>query len=73
MQLTAPVCPIHCNGGTGHDNNFPLCNLMDLVNHLPNMVDKGDCEGRKGPVDIYVCGVLIERAVWKVMMKRHKS
>ena len=73
MHMIAPVCPIHCNGGTGHDNNFPLCNLMDLVNHLPNMIDKGDCEGRKGPVDIYVCGVLIERAVWKVMMKRHKS
>ena len=37
------------------------------------IVDKGDSEGRKGPVEIYVCGVLIERGAWKVMMKRQMS
>ena len=46
---------------------------MVLVNHLLKMADKGDCEGRKGPVEIYVCGVLIEMAVWKVIMKRQTS
>ena len=46
---------------------------MVLVNHLLKMADKGDCEGRKGPVEIYVCGVLIEMAVRKVMMKRQTS
>ena len=51
-HVTGPECPIHCNGGVGHDNNFPLCILILLVNHLLKMLDKGDCEGRKGPVEI---------------------
>ena len=46
---------------------------MVLVNHSLKMLDKGDCEGRKGPVEIYVCGVLIEIGVWNVMMKRQIS
>jgi len=46
---------------------------MVLGNHLLKVLDKGDCEGRKGPVEIYVCGVLIEMGVWKVMMKRQTS
>ena len=50
--LTEPECPIQCNGGAGHDNNFPLCILMILGNHSLKMLDKGDCEGRKGPVEI---------------------
>ena len=33
-------------------------------------VDKGDFEGRKAPVEIYVCGVLIEMGVRKMIMKR---
>ena len=73
MDVTASVCPIHCNGGAGHDNNFPLCILMVLVNHVLKIVDKGVSEGRKGPVEIYVCGVLIERGAWKVIMKRQMS
>ena len=73
MDVIASVCPIHCNGGAGHDNSFPLCILMVLVNHVPKMVDKGESEGRKGPVEIYVCGVLIERGIWKVMIKRQVS
>ena len=73
MNVTARVCPIHCNGGAGHDNNFPLCILMVLVNHVPKMVDKGESEGRKGTVEMYVWGVLIERGIWKVMMKRQVS
>ena len=73
LELTTDVCPIHCNGGAGHDNNFPLCILMVLGNHVLKMVDKGDSEGRKGPVEIYVCGVLVERGAWKVMMKRQMS
>ena len=73
MDVTAEVCPIHCNGGAGHDTNFPLCILMDLGSHVLKIVDKGDSEGRKGPVEIYVCGVLIERGAWKVVMKRLRS
>ena len=46
---------------------------MVLVKHSLKILDKGDCEGRKGPVEIYVWGVLIEMAVWKVMMKRQTS
>ena len=46
---------------------------MVLGNHVLKMVDKGDSEGRKGPVEIYVCGVLIESGAWKVMMKRQMS
>jgi hypothetical protein len=73
MHVTAPVCPTNCNGGAGHDNNFPLCILMVLVKNVLKTVDKGDSEGRKGPVEIYVCGALIERGVWKVIMKRQMS
>jgi len=42
---------------------------MPLVNNLLKMVDKGDCEGRKGRVEIYMCGALIETGEPKVMMK----
>jgi hypothetical protein len=73
MDVTASVCPIHCNGGAGHDSKFPLLTFMVFVNHVLKMVDKGDSEGRKGPVEIYVCGALIERAVWKVIIKRQIS
>ena len=73
MQLTPPVWPIHCNGGAGHDGSFPLRILMPLGNHVLKIVDKSDCDGRKGPVDIYVCGVLIETGVWKAMMKWQTS
>ena len=73
MDVTVWVCPIHCNGGAGHDNNFPPCTLMVLINHALKIADKGDSEGRKCPVEIYVCGVLIERGVWKVMMNRQMS
>jgi len=52
MEAITSVCPIHCNGGAGHVNNLPLCILIVLVNHLLKMLDKGDCEGRKGPVEI---------------------
>jgi len=37
------------------------------------IVDKGDFEGRNGPVEIYVCGVLIEMGVRKTSMKRQTS
>ena len=72
-DVTLLVCPIHSNGGAGHDNNFPFCILMVFVNDVLKVVDKGDSEGRNGPVEIYVCGVLIERGAWKVMMKRQMS
>jgi len=52
MQFTPRVCPIHFNGGAGHDNNFPLCILIPLVNHLLKMVDKCDSTGKKGCVEI---------------------
>src|SRR5258708_12359962 len=67
------LCPIHSSGGAGHDNNFPVCILMDLVNPTLKMPAKCDCDGRKGPVEIYVCGVLIEMGVRKAMMKRQTS
>src|SRR5258706_11437874 len=73
MQVTQSVCPIHSNGGAGHDSNFPLFTSMPLANCAQKMVDKCDCEGRKGRVEIYVCGALIESGVWKVMMKRQTS
>ena len=46
---------------------------MPLVNIVAKMVDRCDCEGRKGRVEIYVCGALIESGVWKVIMKRQAS
>jgi hypothetical protein len=52
MQLTALVCPIHRNGGAGHDSNLPLCIWIALVNTVLKTFDKGDCAGRKGPVEI---------------------
>jgi len=52
MHVTLLVWPIHCNGGAGHDNNFPLRTLMLLGNHVLKIVDKGDCDGRNGPVDM---------------------
>ena len=52
MQLTASVCPIHSNGGAGHDSNCPLWTFIALVNRVLKIVDKGDWEGRNGRVDI---------------------
>ena len=52
MDMTMRECPTHCDGGAGHDNNLPFCILIVLENHLLNVIDKGDCEGRKGPVEI---------------------
>jgi len=52
MHLTVSVCPVHIDGGAGHDSNFPLCISMVLVNLVLNMVDICDSKGRKGPVDI---------------------
>ena len=48
------MCPIHVDGGVGHDNSFPLCISMDLdlLYLVLKRMDKGDCEGRKGPVEI---------------------
>ena len=51
-DVTVSECPIHCNGSTGHDNNFPLCIWIVLVNQLLKTLDKCDCEGRKGPIEI---------------------
>jgi len=42
---------------------------MPLVNSLLNTLDTGDCEGRNGRVEIYMCGVLKEIGVWNVIMK----
>jgi len=46
------VCPVHFKGGAGHDNNFPVSILITLVNVVLKIVDKGDCEGRKGADEI---------------------
>jgi hypothetical protein len=69
----APVCPIHSNGGAGHDDNLPPTILMPLVNLVPNVFDKVERKGKKGRVEIYICGVLIEMGVRKAMMKRQMS
>src|SRR5260370_28066149 len=73
MHSTYLLCPIHSNGGAGHDNNFPRCTFMALINPILKMVDKLECDGRNGRVEMYVCGVLIDIGVWKVMMKRKIS
>ncbi len=39
-------------GGAGHDVWFPTRILMAPVNALLNTLDKGDCEGRNGRVEI---------------------
>ncbi len=57
------VCPVHTNGGAGHDDSFPTRILMALVNSLLNDLDRGDWDGRNGLVEIYRCGVLKEMAV----------
>ena len=67
------MCPTHSNCGAGHDSNFPIFVLMPLVKFVLKMVDKWDCEGKKGRVEIYVCGALKDRGVWKMMMKRQAS
>jgi len=73
MQVIVPVCPIHSNGGAGHDDNPPLTILMALVNFVLKMFDKVERKGRKGRVEIYVCGALVEMGVRKAMMKRQMS
>ena len=67
------MCPIHSNGGAGHDINFPILVSMPFVKCVLKMVDKCDCEGKKGRVEMYVCGALKDSGVWKVMMKRQTS
>ena len=47
-----PVCPVHSNGGTGHDDRLPTRILIALVNSILNVLDKDDWEGRNGPVEI---------------------
>jgi len=73
MQVIAPVCPVHSNGGAGHDDNLPPTILMALVNLVLKVFDKVECKGRKGGAEIYVCGALIEMGVRKAMMKRQTS
>ena len=51
MQVTLPVCPIHSNGGAGHDDNLRPTILMALVNLVLKVFDKVECEGKKGRVE----------------------
>jgi len=73
MHRIAPVCPIHDNGNAGHDDNPPLTILMALVNLVLKVFGKVECKGKKGRVERYVCGALIEMGVRKVMMKQRMS
>ena len=73
MHLIAAVCPIHSNGGAGHDDNLPPTTSMALVNLVLKVVDKVERKGKKGRVERYVCGALIEIGVRKAMMKRQTS
>jgi len=36
---------------------------MVLGNSLPKVLDNGDCDGRNGAMEMYVCGVLKEIGV----------
>ena len=45
------MCPLHLKGGTGHDSNFPLSILINLVNRVLKIIDNGDSEGRNGGVE----------------------
>ena len=47
-----PACPAHSNGDAGHDDKFSARTLVALVNSLLMGLDKGDCEGRSGLVEI---------------------
>ena len=40
------------------------------MKYVLKIVNKGDFDGRNGPVEIYVCGVLMEMGVRKMIMKR---
>src|SRR5260221_14756726 len=71
--MTGPLCPIHSNGGAGHDSNLPLCILIVLVSPALMVRDKPEADGRKGPAEIYVCGALIEMGTRKAMMNRQTS
>jgi len=73
MHVMLPVCPIHDNGGAGHDNNPPLTTLIALANLVLEVSDKVECKGKNGRVERYVCGALIEMGVRKAMMKRQTS
>jgi len=73
MQLIAPVCPIHDDGGAGHDDNLPLTTSMALVNLVLKLFDKVERKGKKGRVERYVCGALTRMGVRKAMMKRQTS
>jgi len=73
MQVIPSVCPIHDSGGAGHEDNLPLTTLMTLVNLVPKVFDKVERKGKKGRVERYVCGALIDMGVRKAMMKRQTS
>jgi len=46
---------------------------MVLVNLVLNVVDKFEHRGKKGRVERYVCGALMEMGVRNAMMKRQTS
>jgi hypothetical protein len=73
MQVIPLVCPIHDNGGAGHDDNLPLTTSMALVNLMLKVFNTLERKGKKGRVERYVCGALIEIGVRKAMMKRQAS
>jgi len=73
MQVIVSVCPIHSNGGAGHDDNVPLIILTALVNLVLKVFNKVERKGKKGRVERYVCGALVEMGVRKAMMNRQTS
>jgi len=73
MHKMLPVCPTHDDGGAGHDDSLPLTTLMALVNLVLKVFDKVERKGKKGRVERYVCGALIEMGVRKAMTKRQTS
>jgi hypothetical protein len=73
VQLIPPTCPIHDNGGAGHDDNLPLTTLISLVKLVLKVFNNVERKGKKGRVERYVCGALIEMGVRKAMMKLQTS
>jgi hypothetical protein len=73
MQLITLACPIHDNGGAGDGEDLLLTTFIALVNLIMKVFDKVERKGKKGRVEIYVCGALRETGVRKAMMKRQMS
>ena len=60
MRRVPSLLPIPSKDGVGE---FPLRIFMPLGKCVLKIIDNDDSGGRNGPVEMYVCGVLIEIGV----------